>query len=105
MTMLQQAAYNAQLAAGLPISRLAGTVLIRDAGIIDHQHCASYIHAVQQMDWFRAAFPGHAASCLWWVEREAATPTLCSVGSRSAPTADTTSVHASRHACMNWRIS
>ena len=59
MTMLQEAAYNAQLAAGLPISRLAGTVLIRDAGIIDLQHCASYIHAVQQMDWFGAAFPGH----------------------------------------------
>jgi hypothetical protein len=59
MTRLQEAAYNAQLAAGLPISKLAGKVLIKDNGIIDHQHCASYIHAVQQMDWFRAAFPGH----------------------------------------------
>jgi hypothetical protein len=47
------------LAAGLPISELAGAVLIKDDGIIGHQHCASYIHAVQQMDWFRAAFPGH----------------------------------------------
>jgi hypothetical protein len=48
------------LAAGLPISELAGAVLIKDDGIIDHRHCASYIHAVQQMDWFKAAFPGHA---------------------------------------------
>ncbi len=59
MTRLQEAAYNAQLAAGLPLSKLAGKVLIKDDGIIDHQHCASYIHTVQQMDWFRAAFPGH----------------------------------------------
>jgi hypothetical protein len=48
------------LAAGLPISELAGTVLIQGDGIIDHQHCASYIHAVQQMDWFKAAFPAHS---------------------------------------------
>jgi hypothetical protein len=59
MTKLQEAAYNAQLAAGLPISKLAGVVLIKNDGIIDHQHCASYINAVQQMDWFKAAFPGH----------------------------------------------
>jgi hypothetical protein len=59
MTRPQEAAYNAQLAAGLPISKLAGEVLIKDDGIIDHHHCASYIHAIQQMDWFRAAFPGH----------------------------------------------
>jgi len=63
MTKLQEAAYNAQLAAGLPISELAGAVLIKDDGIIDHQHCASYIHAVQQMDWFKAAFPGHTGPC------------------------------------------
>jgi hypothetical protein len=47
------------LAAALPISELAGAVLIKGDGIIDHKHCASYIHAVQQMDWFKAAFPGH----------------------------------------------
>jgi putative metallohydrolase (TIGR04338 family) len=60
MTKLQQAAYNAQLAAGLPTSKLAATVLIKDHGIIDYRHCASYVHAVQQMDWFNAAFPAHA---------------------------------------------
>jgi hypothetical protein len=38
---------------------MAGAVLIKDDGIIAHQHCASYIHAVQQMDWFKAALPGH----------------------------------------------
>jgi hypothetical protein len=31
-------------------------VLIKDAGLIRYQDCASYIHAVQQMDWFTAAF-------------------------------------------------
>jgi hypothetical protein len=62
MTKLQEAAYNAQLAAGLPISKLAGAVLIMDDDIIDHQHCASYVYAVQQMDWFKAAFPAHTDS-------------------------------------------
>ena len=60
ITKLQEAAYNAQLAAGLPISMMAGATLIKGRGTIDHHHCASYIHAIQQMDWFRAAFPGHA---------------------------------------------
>ena len=59
ITKLQEAAYNAQLAAGLPISEMACAVLIKNDGIIDHQHCSSYIHAIQQMDWFKAAFPGH----------------------------------------------
>jgi hypothetical protein len=34
-------------------------VLIKDDGLIDYQHCAGYIRAVQQMDWFKAAFPTH----------------------------------------------
>lgn len=59
MTKLQQAAYDAQLAAGLPISKLAAEMLIKDDGIIALQHCARYIHAIQQMDWFKAAFPAH----------------------------------------------
>ena len=53
---MQEAAYNAQLAAGLPVSLLARAVLIKDDGIINYRHCARYIHAVQQMDWFTAAF-------------------------------------------------
>ena len=62
MTKLQQAAYDAQLAAALPMSELGGAVLIKDDGIIGNKHCASYIHAVQQMDWFTAVFPGHAGA-------------------------------------------
>jgi hypothetical protein len=58
---LQEAAYNAQLAAGLPISELAVAMLIKnDDGIIEYRHCANYILAVQQMDWFKAAFPTHS---------------------------------------------
>ncbi len=38
---------------------LARAVLIKDDRIIGYQHCASYIHAVQQMDWFKAAFPAY----------------------------------------------
>jgi hypothetical protein len=53
---LQEAAYNAQLAAGLPVSMLAHAVLIKDDRIINYRHCARYIHAVQRMDWFTAAF-------------------------------------------------
>jgi putative metallohydrolase (TIGR04338 family) len=60
MTKLQEAAYDAQLAAGLPISKLACVVLIKANGIINVQHCANYVHVVQQMDWFKAAFPAHA---------------------------------------------
>lgn len=59
MTRLQQAAYNAQLAAALPVSNLAETVLVSDHGIIGRRHCAIYVLAVQRMDWFKAAFPAH----------------------------------------------
>jgi len=58
-TRLQEAAYNAQLAAGLPVSELARAVLVKNDGIINYQRCSSYIHSVQQMDWFTAAFPTH----------------------------------------------
>jgi hypothetical protein len=44
----------------LPVSKLASSVLIRDNGVINYQHCARYIHAIQQMDWFTAAFPAYA---------------------------------------------
>jgi putative metallohydrolase (TIGR04338 family) len=47
------------LAAGLPVSEMARAVLIKDDGIIIHQHCARYIHAVQQMNWFAVAFPAY----------------------------------------------
>jgi hypothetical protein len=46
------------LAAGLPISEAARAVLVKDDRIIDYRHCATYIHAIQRMDWFKAAFPG-----------------------------------------------
>jgi hypothetical protein len=56
-TKLQEAAYGAQFAAGLPVSFLASAVLEKNGEKIDYRHCATYIHAVQQMDWFGAAFP------------------------------------------------
>ena len=59
MTKLQVAAYNAQLAAGLPVSELAHAVLLPDDGVMDYRHCATYIHAIQQMEWFRAAFAAY----------------------------------------------
>jgi hypothetical protein len=40
---------------------LAHAVLINNDGIIKLQHCAGYIHAVQRMDWFSAAFPAHTS--------------------------------------------
>ena len=61
MTKLQQAAYDAQLAAALPVSELASAVLISVDGPIGLQNCATYILAVQEMDWFTAAFPSHLA--------------------------------------------
>jgi putative metallohydrolase (TIGR04338 family) len=59
MTKLQEAAYSAQMAAGLPTSSFAREVLSRDNHTIGVRQCATYIHAVQQMAWFRAAFPGY----------------------------------------------
>jgi hypothetical protein len=58
---LQEAAYNAQLAAGLPVSELARAVLVDDDGRIDYRRCATYIHAIQHTEWFNAAFPAHTA--------------------------------------------
>jgi hypothetical protein len=60
VTRLQENAYNAQLAAGLPVSALASAVLVVDDGVIGHRHCATYIRAIQQMEWFMAAFPAHS---------------------------------------------
>lgn len=105
MTKLQAAAYSAQLAAGLPVSERADAILIMDNGIIGHRDCATYIVAVQQLDWFRAAFPTHADPVIVVGGQGAATPTLLPAGSRSARTADVASVSASRPACTNWRIS
>ena len=61
MTKLQQAAYNAQLAAGLPVSELASAVLISVDGRVSRRNCETYILAVQELDWFKAAFPSHSA--------------------------------------------
>ena len=43
----------------MPISELARAVLMEDDRIIDYQHCATYIHAIQQMEWFKAAFAAY----------------------------------------------
>lgn len=48
------------MAAGLPVSGLALAVLMKDDRIIDYRHCATYLHAIQRMAWFKAAFPAFA---------------------------------------------
>lgn len=61
-TRLQAAAYDAELAAGLPLSELGRVTLgagPEDAAVSPAQ-CATYLHAVQRTAWFAAAFPGHA---------------------------------------------
>ena len=40
----------------MPVSELARAVLIENDGVISHRHCATYLYAIQQMDWFAAAF-------------------------------------------------
>ncbi len=59
MTKLQQAAYDAQLAASLPVSELARAVLVKQDGAIPHRRCATYLHVIQQTDWFTAAFTAY----------------------------------------------
>lgn len=34
-------------------------MFLKDDSIISYRYCANYIHAIQQMDWFKAAFPAH----------------------------------------------
>lgn len=60
-TKLQEAAYNAQLAAGLPVSDLARAILISEGASIPYSYCGAYIRAVQQAQWFEAAFASHAS--------------------------------------------
>lgn len=60
MTRLQQAAYDAQFAAGLPVSELARLILVEVEARIHFRRCAAYIHAVQQAPWFTDAFGAHA---------------------------------------------
>lgn len=57
---MQEAAYGAQWAAGLPVSELAQVVLVEDGGRIHYRHCATYVHTIQQAQWFTSAFPAHA---------------------------------------------
>ena len=57
-TRLRQAAYDAQLAAALPVSDLARELLTSTAHLISHRRCGAYIHTIQQTDWFAAAFTG-----------------------------------------------
>jgi hypothetical protein len=40
---------------------MASAMLVKNDDIISYRHCASYIHVIQQADWFGAAFPGHTA--------------------------------------------
>lgn len=44
----------------MPVSELARALLLNRNGTIGHRQCAAYIQVVQQTDWFRAAFAGHA---------------------------------------------
>jgi len=55
-TRLQQAAYDAQLAAALPGSDLGRALLGPDGQTVPLARCALYICTIQQMDWFTAAF-------------------------------------------------
>lgn len=59
LTKLQQLAYDAQLAAGLPASLLAVELLHATNGEVSAEDCANYLVAVQQTVWFTAAFPSH----------------------------------------------
>jgi putative metallohydrolase (TIGR04338 family) len=59
LTKLQQSAYDAQLAAGLPASQLGTDMLIMKNGTVDLNDCARYLAAVRQTAWFTAAFPAH----------------------------------------------
>lgn len=59
MTQLQEAAYAAQWAAGLPASPLAVVLLTRENGRISHHRCATYLWAIQETEWFEAAFRAH----------------------------------------------
>ncbi|HEY3873037.1 MAG TPA: hypothetical protein VGM10_32065 [Actinocrinis sp.] len=34
-------------------------MLVEGDGRVHHRHCAAYIHAVQQTEWFKAAFTAH----------------------------------------------
>lgn len=60
MTRLQQAAYDAQWAAGLPVSELAREVFACGGGLIGHRRCGAYLALLQETPWFRAAFASHA---------------------------------------------
>jgi hypothetical protein len=48
------------LAAGLPVSELARAMLTKDDPVIDYRHCAAYIHTIQQLEWFKGAFPAYS---------------------------------------------
>ncbi|GAA2494496.1 hypothetical protein [Terrabacter carboxydivorans] len=61
-TRLQAAAYDAELAAGLPLSELGRVTFGAGAeeAVVSPAQCATYLHAVQRTAWFAPAFPGHA---------------------------------------------
>jgi hypothetical protein len=48
------------LAAGLPVSDIARTILVNDGTSIPHSSCGAYIHRIQRSRWFQTAFAAHA---------------------------------------------
>jgi hypothetical protein len=99
-TTLQQSAYNAQLAAGLPVSELARAVLISNNGRVHHRQCAEYLRAVQQTEWFRAAFAAHTEP-LTVVGGRGVSPADAALRQVKMGTADRSDVAKCEHACLH----
>ena len=102
-TKLQEAAYGAQLAAGLRVSDLATAVLISADGTIHHRSCAAYIHALQCSDWYAVAFTGYTGPVTVAGGKGAAGPMPPAGPSRSAQPIGTASASVNTPASTNWR--
>ncbi len=44
----------------MPVSELARAILLKEDGAIGYRSCATYIHDIQQAEWFKAAFTAYA---------------------------------------------
>ena len=102
-TKLQEAAYGAQLAAGLRVSDLATAVLISADGTIHHRSCAAYIHALQCSDWYAVAFTGYTGPVTVAGGKGRSNAGAARGPSRSAQLTGTASASVNTPASTNWR--
>lgn len=100
-TRLQEAAYGAQWAAGLPGSELGRERLARSGALISVAQCAAFIEDVRTSAWFVAAYGARARAPLLLVTRDGTSTADRDTGVICIGTDDRRDPRLCEHACLH----